>query len=73
MNCIKRLKHNFYSLGYHCTPKLSIHQKSTQKLTWNFLVTLAKAEDKAILEEKIRLEARTKAKAETKEKNKIRS
>jgi hypothetical protein len=29
-------------LGYYCTPNLSIHQNSTQKLTWNFLVTLAK-------------------------------
>ena len=36
----ERLKHNFYSLGYYCTPNLSIHQNSTQELTWNFLVTL---------------------------------
>ena len=34
------LKRNFYSLGYYCTPNLSIHQNSTQELTWNFLVTL---------------------------------
>ena len=40
MSCIERLKRNFYSLGYYCTPNLSIHQNSTQKLTWNFLVTL---------------------------------
>ena len=40
MNCIERLKRNFYSLGYYCTPNLSIHQNSTQKLTWIFLVTL---------------------------------
>ena len=38
--CMERLKRNFYSLGYHCTPNLSIHQNSTQELTWNFLVTL---------------------------------
>ena len=42
MNCMERLKRNFYSLGYYCTPNLSIHQNSTQKLTWNFLVTLEK-------------------------------
>ena len=36
----ERLKRNFYSLGYYCTPNLSIHQNSTQELTWNFLVTL---------------------------------
>ena len=29
-----------FSLDYHCTPNLSIHQNSTQELTWNFLVTL---------------------------------
>ena len=40
----ERLKRNFYSLGYYCTPNLSIHQNSTQELTWNFLVTLAKLE-----------------------------
>ena len=38
---MERLKRNFYSLGYYCTPNLSIHQNSTQKLTWNFLVTLS--------------------------------
>ena len=37
---MERLKRNFYSLGYYCTPNLSIHQNSTQELTWNFLVTL---------------------------------
>ena len=42
MSCMERLKRNFYSLGYYCTPNLSIHQNSTQKLTWNFLVTLPK-------------------------------
>ena len=26
---IERLKRNFYSLGYYCTPNLSIHQNST--------------------------------------------
>ena len=40
MSCMERLKRNFYYLGYYCTPNLSIHQNSTQKLTWNFLVTL---------------------------------
>ena len=43
---MERLKRNFYSLGYYCTPNLSIHQHSTQKLTWNFLVTLPKPTDK---------------------------
>ena len=32
---------NFHYLGYYCSPNLSIHQNSTQELTWNFLVTLA--------------------------------
>ena len=32
---------NFHYLGYCCSPNLSIHQNSTQELTWNFLVTLA--------------------------------
>ena len=40
--CMERLKRNFYTLGYYCTPNLSIHQDSTQELTWNFLVTLSK-------------------------------
>ena len=31
---------NFHYLGYYCSPNLSIHQNSTQELTWNFLVTL---------------------------------
>ena len=33
----ERWKRDFYSLGYYCTPNLSIHQNSTQELTWNFL------------------------------------
>ena len=37
----ERLKRNFYSLGYYFTPNTTIHQSSTQKLAWNFLVTLA--------------------------------
>ena len=41
--CMERLKRNFYSLGYYCTPNISIHQNSTQELTWNFLVTLKKS------------------------------
>ena len=32
----ERLKCNFHSLGYYRTPNLSIHQNSTQELTWNF-------------------------------------
>ena len=32
--CMERLKCNFYSFGYYCTPNLSIHQNSTQELTW---------------------------------------
>ena len=37
---MERLKRNFYSLDYYCIPNLSMHENSTQKLTWNFLVTL---------------------------------
>ena len=37
---MERLMCNFHYLGYYCSPNLSIHQNSTQELTWNFLVTL---------------------------------
>ena len=39
---MERLMCNFNYLGYYCSPNLSIHQNSTQELTWNFLVTLKK-------------------------------
>ena len=37
---MERLLCNFHYLGYYCSPNLSIRQKSTQKPSWNFLVTL---------------------------------
>ena len=37
---MERLMCNFPYLGYYCSLNLSIHQNSTQELTWNFLVTL---------------------------------
>ena len=40
MDEMERLMSNFHYLGYYCSPNLSIHQNSTQELTWNFLVTL---------------------------------
>ena len=40
MDEMERLMCNFHYLGYYCSPNLSIHQNSSQELTWNFLVTL---------------------------------
>ena len=35
MVVMQRLKRNFHSLGYYCTPNLSIHQNSTQELEFS--------------------------------------